>query len=357
MNPEQIQKWQTEFDTIDVELSSPNIYQDPEKLTTLSKRHTFLKECLLLASKILETERQLAENEEMLQDPTLSEDMVTMIQEEQQNLTQNLKTVKNDFEEFLNPKQEQPKEILIEIRSGAGGDEASLFAGELFKAYTNFLVNHHQKVNILDSSINSLGGIKEVIMEAKGENVFDLMQFESGVHRVQRIPSTEKSGRIHTSTISVAVLPIAKEVELEINPNDLKIDVFRSSGPGGQSVNTTDSAIRITHLPSGLVVSCQDEKSQHKNKDKALKILRSRLLAQIKEDEMAKASSDRKEQIGTADRSEKIRTYNFPQDRVTDHRIHQNFSNIEDIMLGNFDKIVKAFHEYQREHKSDLLNS
>ncbi|MEX0596355.1 MAG: peptide chain release factor-like protein, partial [Candidatus Paceibacterota bacterium] len=206
---------------------------------------------------------------------------------------------------------------------------------------------------ILSISENPVGGLKEVIVEARGPEVYKYLQYESGVHRVQRVPKTEKAGRVHTSTITVAVLPIAKEVDLEINPNDLKVDVFRSSGPGGQSVNTTDSAVRITHIPTNIVVSCQDEKSQLKNKDKAMKILRTRILDQMKQEQFEKESAFRKDQIGTGDRSEKIRTYNFPQDRITDHRIKQNFSNIEGVLLGDFSNILTSFNEYKRNQSTD----
>ena len=249
---------------------------------------------------------------------------------------------------LITPKETFANEIIIELRAGAGGDEAGLFALELFRAYVAFLQKNGARTELLSLSENAVGGIKEVILEAKGDEVYKYLQYESGVHRVQRVPKTEKAGRVHTSTITVAVLPIAQEVDLDISPNDLKIDVFRSSGPGGQSVNTTDSAVRITHLPTNTVVSCQDEKSQLKNKDKAMKILRTRILDKMKQTQAEEEAAFRKDQIGTGDRSEKIRTYNFPQDRITDHRIKHNFSNIESVLLGDFSLILEAFDAYKR---------
>jgi peptide chain release factor 1 len=279
--------------------------------------------------------------------------MKEIAEEEITQLELELVEKENIWNDIISPKETFADEIIIEIRAGAGGDEAGLFALELFKAYINFLQKNGAKTEILSLSENSVGGIKEIVIEARGAEVYKYLQYESGVHRVQRVPKTEKAGRVHTSTITVAVLPIAKEVDIDINPNDLKIDVFRSSGPGGQSVNTTDSAVRITHIPTNVVVSCQDEKSQLKNKEKAMKILRTRILDRMKQEQAEKEASFRKNQIGTGDRSEKIRTYNFPQDRITDHRIKQNFSNIEGILLGDFTSILQAFDDYQRNNTAE----
>jgi peptide chain release factor 1 len=244
---------------------------------------------------------------------------------------------------------EDKKNIIVEIRAGAGGDEAALFAAKLFRMYARFAEKQNWQANILSSNKTGIGGFKEIIFEIIGSGAFGKMKYESGVHRVQRIPETEKSGRIHTSTATVAVIPEAKEIEIKIKSEDLKIDVFRSSGPGGQSVNTTDSAVRITYLPNNIAVSCQDEKSQLKNKEKAMRILRSRLLAIEKENKEKKERKERQSQIGTGDRSEKIRTYNFPQDRITDHRIKKSWHAVEKIMDGDLDEIINTMEKEEKE--------
>ena len=243
------------------------------------------------------------------------------------------------------------KAIIMEIRAGAGGEEAALFAANLFQMYSRFAEKQDWSTTLIGSNLTELGGYKEIVFEIKGKELFNKLKQEAGVHRVQRIPTTEKSGRIHTSTVSVAVLPIANETEISINPNDLRVDVLRSSGPGGQNVNKIESAVRITHLPTGLVVNCQDGRSQQHNKEKAMQVLRSRLLAKKKEKELGERSAERREQIGTADRSEKIRTYNFPQNRITDHRIKKSWHNLDKIIDGNLEPIIKVFEKIKNKEE------
>jgi peptide chain release factor 1 len=240
------------------------------------------------------------------------------------------------------------KAIIMEIRAGAGGEEAALFAADLFRMYSRFAEKQGWKTILIDSHPTGLNGYREVILEIKGDDVYEKLKYEGGVHRVQRIPTTEKSGRIHTSTASVAVLPEASETEIKINPQDLRIDVLRASGPGGQYVNKRESAVRITHLPTGLTVNCQEERTQQQNKEKALKVLRARLLAKKRTKELAQRGDERREQIGTADRSEKIRTYNFPQNRITDHRINKSWHNLDKIIDGDLKPIIKAFNKIKK---------
>lgn len=334
---------QKEYDGLSSQMSDPNIFASPD-FVSISKKHTEIRDKIELLKTIDTLKSQLLEAEALMEEPGLKE----MAEEELSRLQIELDQKQAVWTNLITPKETFANEIIIELRAGAGGDEAGLFALELFRAYVAFLQKNGAKTELLSLSENAVGGIKEVILEAKGDEVYKYLQYESGVHRVQRVPKTEKAGRVHTSTITVAVLPIAQEVDLDISPNDLKIDVFRSSGPGGQSVNTTDSAVRITHLPTNTVVSCQDEKSQLKNKDKAMKILRTRILDKMKQTQAEEEAAFRKDQIGTGDRSEKIRTYNFPQDRITDHRIKHNFSNIESVLLGDFSLILEAFDAYKR---------
>jgi len=269
-----------------------------------------------------------------------------LVSEEIKKLKNHKAQLEKKIEEIMFPEDPTDKKnIIVEIRAGAGGNEAALFVGDLFRMYSRFAESNHWKIEILSSSPTEIGGFKEITFGINGKEVYKKLKYESGVHRVQRVPVTESSGRIHTSTITVAILPEVEEVEMEISANDLKIDRYRSTGPGGQSVNTTDSAIRITHIPTGLVVTCQDEKSQHKNKAKALKILRARLLDKIESEKHEEISSQRKNQVGTGDRSERIRTYNFPQNRVTDHRINLTLHNLEEILSGNLDHLISTLME------------
>ncbi len=323
------------------ELSSPEVVADRERFKQASKEHKDLTELVATFRAYQKADEELKGSRELIEhgsDPELvamAKEEFSLLQGELQGLEQRLKVL-------LVPKDpNDDKNVILEIRAGTGGDEASLFAGELFRAYTRYAETRGWKVEILSLSDGSAGGVKEVIAMINGQGAFSRLKYEKGVHRVQRVPKTEAQGRIHTSTITVAVLPEAEDVDIKIEEKDLRIDVYRSGGHGGQSVNTTDSAVRITHLPSGLVVAIQDEKSQHKNRDKAMRLLRSRLLEREQEKRDAERRDDRRSQVGTGERSEKVRTYNFPQSRVTDHRIGLSVHNILALMDGDLDQVIE----------------
>lgn len=336
-----------ELDGIDQKLSDPDVYTSKD-YPNLAKRRS---EIVLLLDKFRDidsTREKIKSAEELINNP--DSELREMAQNEINELKVKLSSLEEEIKSSLSPEDpNDQKNVIIEIRAAAGGDESSLFAAELYKMYVKWAENHHYHYELLSENPNELGGFKEVIFAVTGTDAYKNLKYEAGVHRVQRIPATESQGRVHTSTVTVAVLPEAEESDIEINPADLRIDVFRSSGHGGQSVNTTDSAVRITHLPSGIVVANQDEKSQLKNKAKALSILRSRLLALKIEEEQSKLSMERRKLIGSGDRSEKIRTYNFPQDRITDHRIGYSRSNIQGALAGDIDYLIAKLQQASRQ--------
>jgi len=335
-----------QFKELETELMSPELQADREKMKTVAKKHAGLKRVVDMIDKLEKTTTDFKANEKMIND-NADEELRTMAETENKELTKTIKELEADIKEELFPANPlDKKNAIVEIRAGTGGDESTLFAAEVFRMYTRFAEKQGWKINILDSSQIGLGGYKEIIFTVEGDGVYGLLKYEGGTHRVQRVPETEKAGRVHTSTITVAVFPEAEEVDIEIKPADIRIDTFCSSGPGGQSVNTTYSAIRILHIPTGMIVSCQDQKSQHQNKEKALQVLRSRLLQKIEDEKRASDSSARKEMLGAGDRSDKIRTYNFPQDRITDHRINQNWHSIKLVMEGDLGPIIYALKDY-----------
>ncbi len=347
-----ITKLQQDLKDLETQMQLPEVLADNKKITELGKKYSETKYTFDLLKKIEKNKSDLAGLKISMSQES-DEEMIVMTHEEINQLKTQLDKDLLELEEIIHPLDPRDKKnVILEIRAGTGGDESALFASELYRMYSRFAEKMNWKVKILSSNRTGLGGFKEIIAEIIGDNVYKHLKFESGVHRVQRVPETEKAGRVHTSAATVAVMPEAEEVDLVIEAKDIRIDTFCASGHGGQSVNTTKSAVRITHLPTGTVVSCQDEKSQGQNKEKAMAILRSRILDKMEEDQHQKLAQDRKNQVGSGDRSEKIRTYNFPQDRLTDHRIKLTLHNLAIILDGELLPVIMPLQQAARSQKN-----
>jgi len=338
------------YETLHHLLGQPEVINNQEELQKVAKEYAELGKVVELYRRLKKLEMEIKGSQDLILNEE-DEEIKGLAKEELGRLVDEKERVEGDLKMALLPKDSNDeKNILLEIRAGTGGDEAGLFAADLFRMYAKFAEKHSWRMEVLSRHYTGVGGFKEIVALIEGKGAYSRLKFESGVHRVQRVPATESQGRIHTSTVTVAILPEAEEVDVQIDPNDLRIDIFRSSGPGGQSVNTTDSAVRMTHLPTGMVVSCQDEKSQHKNKAKALKILRTRLMDKARQEQQTEISEKRRSQVGTGERSERIRTYNFPQGRVTDHRIGLTLYRLDEVLEGELDDVIDALTtHYQTE--------
>ncbi len=339
---EQLEKIEKRYEELNEKMAQPEIATDLNQLQSLAQERASLEYTVTSYRKYKDTQKSLEETRTMLNDD-LDEEMTRLANQEIESLEKQLEELTEELRVSLIPKDpNDEKDIIMEIRAGTGGNEAALFAADLFRMYSRYAQAHNWKIDILSMSESGIGGFKEIIFEIKGKGAYSRLKYESGVHRVQRVPVTESSGRIHTSTSTVAVLPKAEEVDIDINPDDLKIDIFHSGGAGGQNVNKVATAVRMTHLPTGMVVVCQDERSQLQNKIKAMSVLRTRLLDIERRKQEEQITSDRRSQVGTGERVEKIRTYNYPQDRITDHRINQNVHNLPRFMEGDLDELIDA---------------
>jgi peptide chain release factor 1 len=360
MTPEDIapylSKLETRFKELETKLADPAIYANHQESAKVSREHQKLAKLFKSHQRWVKALEELDDNRTMLQEEE-DEELHEMILPDIEMLEAEVKTLESSIRiSLLPPDPNEDKNTIVEIRPAAGGDESALFAGDLFRLYSRYAEKKGWKLEVLDQTCSALGGIKSIAFSLSGDDVYSKMKYEKGVHRVQRIPSTESGGRIHTSTVTVAIMPEAEEVELKINPEDIKLDVFRASGPGGQSVNTTDSAVRLTHTPTGVVVISQQEKSQHRNKEIAMRILCARLLERQQQEEMEKMSADKKAQIGTGDRSERIRTYNFPQNRITDHRFGVTIHDLPKLLEGELDILLENIIAIDCERQLENLN-
>lgn len=340
---QELENIKEKYQKLTLSLSDPAIISNPQRIKKVAKERAEIEPLVKKYEDYQKMKKDIKESEEILEDPLSETDLKKLAEAELKDLLEKEEKIKEELKTLLLPKDpNDEKNVFLEIRAGAGGDEASLFAQDLFRMYSRLAEKKGWKLEVMNTSISPIGGFKELIVNIRGERVYSQLKYESGVHRVQRVPQTEASGRIHTSTVTVAVLPEADEIDVKLNQKDLRIEVFGASGPGGQNVNRNYTAVRITHKPSSLVVSCQDEKSQHRNKEKALRILRSRLMDLVQREQQKQIAQNRKSQVGTGDRSEKIRTYNFPQNRVTDHRLNLTLHKLETVLNGDLEKIIDA---------------
>ena len=348
---------ENKYEELSIKISDPSVMANQNEWRKLCKEHAELETIVTKYREYKTNKEELEANKEMLSEET-DKDMKEMIQEEIKTLEESIVKDQEELKILLLPKDpNDDKNVFIEIRAGAGGDEAALFAANLFRMYTRYAERHGWKTELMSANETDIGGFKEVVFMLRGDCAYSKMKFESGVHRVQRVPDTESSGRIHTSTATVAVLPEVDDVDIQIDPNDIRVDVFRASGHGGQCVNTTDSAVRMTHIPTGIVVSCQDEKSQLKNKEKAMKVLKARLYEKAEAERAASISADRKSQVGTGDRSERIRTYNYPQGRVTEHRIGLTLYKLEAFLDGDMEEVIDALITAEQAEKMKAMGN
>ena len=355
---DKLQVIEDKFMDLEQRISDPEVIARQDEWRKLTRQHSQLSETVETFREYKKVLQGLEEAMEVIEDKSMDEEFREMAQEELKELKPQKEELEEKLQILLLPKDpNDDKNIIIEIRGGAGGDEAALFAGDLFRMYTKYAESQGWRCEIIDSNVPELGGFKEVVFSVDGESVYSKMKFESGVHRVQRVPTTETQGRVHTSTVTVAVLPEMEDVDIEINDKDLKIDTYCASGAGGQHVNRTESAVRITHLPSGIVVACQDERSQLKNKDKAMRVLRAKLQDKAEQEATASMAADRKSQVGTGDRSERIRTYNYPQGRVTDHRINLTLYKLDAVLNGDLDEVIQALNAADQAAKMQEANT